>query len=324
MLVKLGYIESAACNLLFKLQLWDNMNCKCIQGGGLFILVLCTLILPAYAEPNNGGFELFDYNDILGFNIPTGWIHDANYAAVVDYLAPRQTQWKLKTNLLPFEGDHFLLLSTGKEDILRVEPNSAKIYQTITVETGDKLTGVYFFGTRDYIINYPLYNDWAEITLIHPTDPNLDKLIVYVTVKEMGSYGTGDSGSMSGWKRFEHTFEPNDAGTYDLTIRACDYSDSVYDTFFAVDNLILCKNPPQASDISCDCTVNFDDFTYIAADWLFNCKDPNVLNDPISDPNFYNDPNSNCLLGTDLNNDGPVDIKDLAILSENWLQGTKE
>lgn len=275
-------------------------------------------------EPNNGRFELFDVNGpygTYGFNTPTGWYCDANYAAVVDKLTPRDYRWKLQTDLLPFDGNHFLLLSTGTENILRYEPNNAKIWQTISVNAGDKLTGVYFFGTRDY----SSFLDWGEIKLTPLADSNLHELsIVYVTVEDVGSFGSNDAGSMSGWKRFEYTFNADEAGIYKLTIRACDYHDAVYDTFFAVDGLVLCHNPAQAGDFSCDCTVNFEDFAFLAADWLCNCKDPNIFNDPQSDPNLYNDPNSNCLLGTDLSNDGPVDANDLMILSENWLEGIKE
>lgn len=283
------------------------------------VLILGILLVSqAAGDPNNGRFEFFDHNETLDINRPSGWYYDANYAAVVSSLTPRDSLWKLTTNLIPFEGDYFLLLSTGTENLNITEPYGTEIRQTINAEAGDKLTGVYFFGT----IDYSGFIDWGTIRAIPIENPSQPIEIVYVTVEDVGSYGSGDTGSMSGWRRFEYTFET--AGTYELNISVNDYSDSIYDSFFAVDSLVLCHNPSGAGDFSCDCTVNFEDFVFLAADWMCNCKDPNVFDDPESDPNFYNDPDRNCLLGTDLSNNGPVDVNDLGILSENWLEGTKE
>lgn len=298
------------------------MKCKCVQFEEVFIILM--LFTPLiFAEPNNiinGRFELYDENPVLEFNTPTGWNTDGHYTAVVDHLTPRGSNWKLNKNLLPFDGNYFLLLSTGTENKPIREPNQANVWQTITVNAGDKITGVYFFGTVDY----NAYNDWAEIKL-EPMDSNLSTLrLVHVNVLQVGSWHSGETGSMSGWKRFEHTFTSGEAGIYTLKIRVCDAKDYNIDSFFAVDSLVLCRNPAQTGDFSCDCTVNFKDFVYFAHDWLCNCKDPNVLNDPQSDPNYYNDPNGYCLLGTDLNNDGPVDINDLQTLSAQWLEGIKE
>ncbi len=299
------------------------MNCKYVQFKGVVVVIVSLLISQVYADPNgiiNGSFELYDVNTVLEFNMPTGWNTDGHYTAIVDHLTPRGPKWKLKKDLLPFDGNHFLLLSTGMERKLPTDPNQANVWQTITVNAGDKITGVYFFGTVDYNV----YKDWATIQLI-PMEPNLSYLqLVYVDVVKVGSWHQYETGSISGWKRFEHTFTFGEAGTYTLVIRVCDYKDNLYDSFFAVDSLVLCHNPAQAGDFSCDCTVNFKDFAYFAHDWRCNCKDPNVHNDHQSDPNYYNDPNSYCLLGTDLNNDGPVDINDLQIMSEHWLEGIKE
>ena len=62
-------------------------------------------------------------------------------------------------------------------------------------------------------------------------------------------------------------------------------------------------------DINHDCLVNLRDFSWLATDWLKNCNDPN----------YSSDPNSNCYKGTDLNGDGPVDLNDLEIMSDNWI-----
>lgn len=306
------------------------MNCKCAHFWGaisLFSLVL-TVQVQAIPDPYNGRFELYDYNGTLDINTPTGWQHE-NYTAVVGHFIPQPengttTNWRinLQTGLLPFEGEHFLVLSTG--NVPRQPVEYAKVWQSITVQAGEKLTGVYFFGTCDYIQSYPSFNDWGEITLVHETDPNQDVNLVHVAVEDVGSFGVGDNGSMSGWKRFEYVFDANHTGTYNLIILVSDYGDIAYDTYFAVDGLVLCHNPPVTGDLSCDCTVDFQDFALLAADWLCDCNDPSVHNDPQSKPDLYNDPNSNCLLGTDLTGDGPVDTNDLQVMSEHWLEGTKE
>ena len=95
-------------------------------------------------------------------------------------------------------------------------------------------------------------------------------------------------------------------------------------SYLAVDSMVLCRNPSGAGDFNADCIVNFEDFAFFAADWLFNCKDPAIHDDPIADANYYNDIYSNCLLGTDLDDSGPVDFNDIRILSDGWLEGIKE
>jgi hypothetical protein len=311
------------------------MNCKCVHlwGAMSLLFVFLTTQSQAIPDPCNGRFELYDFNDVLDINTPTGWQHE-NYTAVVSQFVPLVqpgrggvNHWRINPNigLFPFEGNYFLILSTGN---IAPDPNYAKVWQNIDIEAGDKLTGVYFFGTRDYVNTapeyYPRFNDWADIKL-KPTDSNLQGInLVHVTVENMGSFDYGDNGSMSGWKRFEYTFDTNQAGNYDLVISVSDYLDNEYDTYFAVDGLVLCQNPPQSGDLSCDCTVNFQDFALFAADWRYNCNDPHVHNDPSSDPNLYNDPNTNCLLGTDFSGNGPVDIDDLQILTDYWLEGIKE
>lgn len=308
------------------------MKCKCAHSWGVISLLVLFLTIPSLVgasyDVNNGRFELYEHNDVLGVNFPAGWQYE-NYTDVVGHFIPHPdnggfTNWRIDTTvgLFPFEGEHFLVLSTGD---MPDRVTLAKAWQSITIEAGDKLTGAYFFGTCDYIWDYPLYNDWAEIKLV-PADSNVQEVsLVLVDVNRVGSFGAGNNGSMSGWKRFEYTFDVNQAGTYYLTMSVSDYvGDTAYDTYFAVDGLVLCHDPPTVGDFSCDCTVNFQDFALLAADWLCDCNDPNIHNDPHTDPALYNDPNTNCLLGTDLTGNGPVDTNDLHIFSQYWLNGTKE
>ena len=311
-----------------------NMRYKCAYLWGTISLLSIVLTIQCFGSSydiNNGSFENFYYNREYDINIPTDW-ECTNYTAVVGNFIPmpensqgETTYWRINTavGLLPFKGEHLLVLSTGN---LKGHPSvvNATVWRSITSQAGDKLTGVYFFGTCDYIDVLPLYNDWADIKLTHETDPNKDVNIVYVCTQDMGSYRLHDNGSMSGWKRFEYTFDANHTGNYNLVIGVNDYSDVIYNSYLAVDGLVLCHNPPQFGDFNCDCTVDFQDFALLAADWLCDCNDPNIHNDPQSNPNFYNDPNRNCLLGTNIVGEGLVDYNDLQIMSENWLEGTKQ
>ena len=302
------------------IAIWDNMNCKCVHlWGAMSLLSLFLTIQAVFAsaqEPNNGRFELFDTSN-PDFNTPTGWQHE-NYTAVVSHFVPNpltpeegqgiEPHWLLDPciGLFPYEGNHFLVLSTG--DINNhPEVRYAKVWQTIPVAAGDTLIGAYFFGT--YEAPLTVYNDYAEIKLV---DPNLRGIVlVHVDVEDVGVLS-----SMKGWKRFEYTFDANQAGTYDLTIRVQDWDDQRYNSYFAVDGLVLCENASGGGDINLDCTTNFQDFALFAAGWFCNCNDPNNYNDP--------DPNSSCRLDIDLAGGGLVDTNDLQIMAEHWLEGTKE
>jgi hypothetical protein len=144
------------------------MNCKCAHFWSAISLISVFLTILAQAEPNlyNGKFELFDANG-GDFNTPTGWQHK-NYTAVISNFIPYRPWLLPEEGLVPFEGDYFVMLSTG--DMYDTDPNYAQIWQTITVDAGDKLTGVYFFGTYDYMD----FNDFAEIKLVpSANDPNI-------------------------------------------------------------------------------------------------------------------------------------------------------
>jgi hypothetical protein len=284
------------------------MNCKCAHFWGAISLLSVFLTTQVISAPYNGRFELFDTNP--DFNTPTGWQHE-NYTAVVHHFVPNPvsggspSQWQIdpEIGLYPYEGNYFLTLSTGN---FSPEPQYAKIWQQITINPGNKLTGAYFFGTCDYL----RFDDYGEIKLILIEDPNLSIPVIHISVADVNNYG-----STKGWKRFEYTFDANQAGTYDLTISVTDFCDIIYESYFAIDGLVLCEDASDGGDINLDCTTDFHDFALLAADWLCNCNDPN---------NYYSDPNANCRLGTDLTGDGPVDTKDLQIMSEYWLEGTKE
>jgi hypothetical protein len=299
------------------------MSCKCAHFWGVISLISLFLIIPAQAatpDPCNGRFELYEFSVLYDTNIPVGWEH-TNYTAVVGHFIPNpldsyegqgsDLNWLLDPciGLFPYEGDYFLVLSTGNIRYYTRNTLYAKVWRPITVADGDKLIGAYFFGT--YEAPETVYNDYGEIRLI-PADSNLPQLVpVHITVQDVGRQS-----SMKGWKRFEYTFNANQAGLYTLTILVQDVVDALYNSYFAVDGLVLCKDACGGGDISLDCTTNFSDFALLAKGWLYNCNDPNNYNNP--------DPNSGCRLDIDLTGGGFIDFNDLQIMTDHWLEGTQE
>jgi hypothetical protein len=269
-------------------------------------VLLCTV---SQAAVYNGDFEialdepLIDIHGHL-FYPPEGWKR-INYAAVLEQFVPDPNesdygQWKIDTQqgLEPVEGQSFVLLTTG--DINEVS-ELGFLRQDIYVYAGQTMSGYYFFGTLDW----EEYPDWATIVMdpIDPESPLRSITLAYVSVTTVGSFS-----STEGWQYFEHTFTADEEGGYHLIIRVDDYYDELYTSYFAVDGLTMCGTGLDG-DINHDCLVNLRDFSWLATDWLKNCNDPN----------YSSDPNSNCYKGTDLNGDGPVDLNDLEIMSDNWI-----
>jgi len=292
------------------------MNCKSLQLlRGIVLILGILLVNQAVGDPNNGSFELYDYNETNSRNDPNGW-HTENYVTVTQLFIPTPSEgstsnWSINTakGLAPFKGDSLLVLSSGDSSY-----NYSKAWQSVTINEGDKLTGVYFFGGCDY----SPYTDWAMIKLVSQADPNVEIEIVYTDIDLLGDYG-----SFGGWQKFDYTFGSNEVGDYNLVLCVSDVGDYRLESYMAVDGLILCRNqqnnpPPGKADFNCDCTVNFEDFTILANDWMYDCNNPIMYYDGSGRQQYY-DPNCNCLLGTDIDGDGPVDINDLQIMSGNWL-----
>jgi hypothetical protein len=279
---------------------------------GRLVLLLCALFVGlAGADPNNGSFELFDHNDFTGFFDPNGW-HSENYVTVSQGFLPSEYpgskgSWRMNPDetMAPFKGDYVLVLSTGDETV-----KDSTAWQEVTIQAGDKLTGVYFFGACDY----QPFNDWAEIKLISINDPEaVPIMLAKADIKMLGDYG-----SFAGFQRFEYTFGAEQAGDYKLVLFITDERDSMLESYLVVDSLNICRYnetnpPPEYGDLNCDCTVNYEDMAKLSHDWGYDCNDQNMLNDP----------NCNCLIGSDIDGSGPVDFNDLRIMSENWLVGIK-
>jgi hypothetical protein len=266
----------------------------------LLWMLLLVLILffskPAVSEILNGGFEYY----ITGgdFNTPADW-NTINYTAVVSNFVPHPEKghtgnWQIdvEAGLDPFEGDSFVVLSTGDVD---PDPQYAMITQRLQTNPGESLFGVYFFGTCDYMP----YNDYASIMLVPEPNSGLRVVeLVNVNVSQVGSYG-----SMDGWAYFEsEPFTEVTASWYQIEITITDWQDKIFKSYLAVDGLHLCVRPEEGN-INNDCHVDMLDYAILALHWLNDCNSPDWCE------------------GADIDNDGIVDANDLSKITNNWLAG---
>jgi len=272
------------------------------MGGKILLWMLLSVLIlffskPAVSEILNGGFE----NYIAGgdFNTPADW-NTTNYAAVVCNFVPEPdgqgntSNWQIDVDagLDPFEGDHFVILSSGD---VEPDPNHAKIIQRVQTNPGEVLFGAYFFGTCDYTP----FNDYAAITLVPEPNSGLRPIdVVSIDVSEVGSYG-----STAGWVCFEsEPFTEVTASWYQIEISVTDYQDVIFKSYFAVDGLHLCVRP-EAGDINNDCSVDMQDFAILASHWLDDCNSPDWCQ------------------GADINHNEVADANDLSKITNNWLAG---
>jgi len=295
--------------------------------SGQLLLVLCAVwACQAAAEPANGSFELSDFNDATLFLDPVNW-HTENYVTVAQGFIPNEfsgnkTNWRINptVGLQAFNGDWVLVLSSGDNNV-----GYAKAWQRLTLGAGDKLMGVFFFGTCDY----RPWNDWAEIKL-EPIDGNKPTIMVaFADIELLGE----NFASLGGWTRFEYTLNEQQVGDYNLVMVVNDKDDQQLESYLVVDSLMVCRNldangPPAKGDFNCDCTVDNKDFAILANDWQYDCNHPIMYPDGENRPNYY-DPNCHCLLGTDMTGvdvygQGLVDYQDLLIFIDNWLVGVRE
>ncbi len=279
----------------------------------LWLLVVFSSVCAA--DIFNGGFEIAEPNGAQDFNAPWGWTC-TNYAAKVGHFVPTYSggrnnpfAWRIDYNagLFPFEGNSFLIISTGPDPNNTIPDAQMNVrteaVQEITVSAGQMLQGMYFFGTCDY----QSWNDTAEIVLLPTRDSNLAKIeLLRIAVPDVN-----DNSSTLGWQRFERVFDANEAGVYNLSIAIWDVDDGSLETYLAVDALSLCDTPVTKSDINLDCVVNFVDFALLADDWLEDCTIANYA----SDPN-----NNSCFIGTNLDAYNFVDANDLEIFTQDWLK----
>jgi hypothetical protein len=265
----------------------------------VFLTIPCAL----QAQIPNGSFEEFDLNDP---NKPLSWQIDPNGVPleIRQSFSTAETPWPSNAYppiiVEPFDGQYFILLKSDSENHRPLAATDfAQLYQTITVEPGQHITGVYFFSTGDYIP----YDDFATIKLIPDPCSNPDpKKLTEITLAEKSVSDVGSYQTMPDWERFARDFNDAEAGTYTLVLRIEDAIDHIYTSRLAVDALKLCS--PSPSDINKDCVVNFFDFAMLAAQWSNDCNDCN-------DPNLCRK--------SDIDHSRVVDFNDLLILAQDWL-----
>lgn len=270
----------------------------------LVSIVLIWLVGSGGADIFNGGFELSDPVNSFGVKPPTGWKSN-NYTNTVSRLEMDLINWRVfnwNSNIVangldPYEGGYLVLLSTGN-----VEPDRiryAKLSQEITIQKGERISGVFFFGACDYLP----FDDYAEIRLMPDpnTMPDPNNIITLVSIS-ITTLGMGDYASTDGWEYFEYVFSQQEAGKYTLVIGVYDDIDLIYNSYLAVDALSLCQAPDNG-DVNNDCDVDLQDFSLLASDWLKDCADPN----------------ESCHPNTELSGDDIIDFGDLDLFLNYWM-----
>ena len=286
---------------------------------------------------DNGLFENGDPNlTTYSFTPPINWeripVPDALtdcYAALESDFVPIEPriEWNIP---YPYHGDTFVALSTGGfGDIGDDDIESAAISQELFLNAGDTITGAYFFGTTDYIP----YNDYASIYLELAAYPNdyPDSLESFLIPDAQCSVETIESfrstlelsPETGGWITFSHTVEPNQVGPYYLRCEVTDFIDSIYNSYFAIDGLRICRGGLSIADLDWDCDVDLLDYSIISKAWMTFCpdidiNDPNFPGDPNDYPPPVTDANVPCQLA-DIDNSWFVDPNDLMIFSDQWL-----
>jgi hypothetical protein len=286
---------------------------------------------------DNGLLEHGDPNlTTYGFTPPINWQRIPNpdrspdcYAGLDPNFIPPElsVDWSIPS---PYQGDTFVVLSTGGAgDIRNGDIKSSTISQEVFLYPGDTIIGAYFFGTTDY----SPYNDYASIYLELAADPNdyPDSLEYFLipeaqcSVDSIGSFRSTFelSPDTGGWITFSHTVEPNQIGPYYLRCEVVDLWDTIYNTYFAIDGLRICRGGRSIADMDWDCDVDLLDYSIISKAWMTFCPDipiddPNFPGDPNDYPVPVTDPNIPCQLA-DLDNSWFVEPNDLIIFSDQWL-----
>jgi hypothetical protein len=259
-------------------------------------------------DVNNGGFEE-DPNFPLHWEV-TGYIPpiDEIPTIVEQYIFPDRHVYK-DIILDPCEGQQFLVIQSGGG---AADTNYTELRQTIIVRPGDTISGVYFFGTSDYMP----YNDRCVIGLADPCFPflhpdRIEKWEMQTIMAFEDVNGVGDRSSTLGWKPFSHTFTDSEAGDRLLVLLVEDAIDYLYPSFLAVDALHIVPGPACrfliSGDLNDDCKVDFLDIDRMAGEWLNVCDTSTWCN--------------NCdIYRVESPGIGyTVDFSDFRVLAANWL-----
>lgn len=286
---------------------------------------------------DNGFFECCDPNlSFYNINPPICWkrilhpesniLNDADpndcFASVVSYFEAPETRWIIE---VPDEGKTFVVLSSGGFDYIEdSDIKGAILSQTVFLSAGDIIFGSYFFGTKDY----SPYNDYGEISFVL-RDPNIypDSVVAFSIPESRCDVETVESFRSTlemspethGWIPFTYVVEPNNVGDYFIQCKVVDEIDAIYPSYYAVDNLRICKGGKPLADLNNDCDVNLEDFSIISEAWMLFCPETGMYDPNMFDPNMINsDPNIPCQLA-DIDKSWYVDPNDLLFLSDEWL-----
>jgi hypothetical protein len=305
-----------------------------MRPAGSLLFLLWIFSVSVFGQILNRSFELAAPVEPNGppvyFTSPLYW-NCENYAEIRSgSFDPNndKTNWTIPG---PYEGDYYLLLSTGGfgpyEDI---DIARSTVCQRIYLPARTLIQGVYFFGTCDW----KPFSDTGAIELIphnDPNDPNAPYLwnsipLVQCSVDKVGNYGSTED-----WQAFSYLISPEEEGYYDLTLSVQDGKDNTVESYLAVDDLRICGPGVLLGDLCPDCRVDLQDLSLFSKEWLEICPtiDPNVPPDP-NDPNIPSDPNvpvdpnniidPNCLcIYADFTRDKKVDVNDLDLFQKNWL-----
>jgi hypothetical protein len=302
----------------------------------LQLLLLFILSLSVFGQIQNGDFELGDPNadpNVLQyFTPPADWVVASYpppfYAALHSSFVPVYDPNREATepNLAdlnwigpePFEGSLYLLLSTGS---MNIWPDNlimrSEARQFLGFVPGNSvIRGAYFFGTTDY----RPFNDMGIIQLIPyldpcTPDPNGPFILASCSVDDVGDYQCTD-----GWQTFSYTLDASEGKYYEMVLSVEDGSDSIFESYFAVDGLSICGPGVVMGDINGDCFVDLLDFSILSQYWLLPCVEPNIPPDP-NLPEYYFYPT--CLLA-DLDESLIVEPNDLELMSQNWLKSEED
>jgi hypothetical protein len=309
----------------------------------LFFLLLLSLSVLGRMQILNRSFELAAEPSTPYFIPPLWWEYE-NYAGIhTGPFEPNNLNSNLrKWNEIPSRGDgnFYLILSTGdlglgSDRLIKKSHVSQRLY----LPAKTLIEGAYFFGTCDY---RPYY-DFGAIELRpapcdpnnpndpnNPCDPNAPNYYGNLTPIQLARCSVsevGDFGSTGHWISFSRIISPDEEGSYNLTLSVEDGSDQIIESYFAVDDLRICGPGVLPGDLCPDCIVDLQDFSLFSKEWLEICPiDPNIPKDP-NDPNVPIDPSDitiidpNCLcIYADFSKDGKVDVNDLDIFKDDWLQ----
>lgn len=254
----------------------------------VIIIALSTNCLTG-AQILNGSFEV-DQND-PNFS----WQSSGCTTGILQTFSTLEHNSNVDVTIGPNDGLYFVLLHSGGGTR---ETSYGQLTQRITVNTGESITGAYFFSTSDWV---PPWDDTATIKLVpDPCSGLTEILLAKKSVSDVNSYG-----SMPGWATFNCPFTDANAGSYTLTLRVEDVQDTSYASYLAVDALRIVPKPgcPYVleGDIDDNCKVDFFDLDLLAGEWLNVCDSSTWCN--------------NC----DINQSYMVDFADFATIAENWL-----